>query len=576
MLRLSSVSTANIGTVAFGSSTQGWCLTLPQQAVAKLWGDNFYDSQNKTWSTQSSDVTGKNADRGFNLLVLDPIYKLFGASLEDNADKALVIADNLGITLTAEECTLADKALLTAVMGKYLPAADALVEMFCICLPSPAKAQNYRCGGLYEGPQDDESAAGIRACDPSGPLVLYVSKMVPASDKDRFYAFGRVFSGTVKSGQRVRILGPNYTPGNHTDLFVTTTQSTVIMVGSSIESIDDCPAGNIVGLVGIDQCLLNSGTITTSETAHNIKTIKFSVSPVVQVTVSIANPRDLPKLVEGLKHLSRSDPCVQCRSSTTGEFIVSGASELHLGACLKYLEEYYAWTAITKSEPFVKYYKIVQAKSSVTNKQSFTSIKSPNKHNCLYLTAEPIQEELATLIDNGEIAADDNSKERAHRLVKEFEWDANDARKIWAFGPESNSANLLVDMTTGLQYLNEIRDHCVAGFMTAVSNGPCADEEMRGCRFNILDAMLHADAIHRGAGQILPTMRRAIYGAMLLAEPCLQEPVYLAEFRSLMDKASSVHALIRSRRGKVTEESQKPGTSLCIIQALLQSPSHLA
>ncbi|KAJ2446798.1 translation elongation factor 2, partial [Coemansia sp. RSA 2424] len=166
-----------LGTVAFGSSTQGWCLTLRQLAtryakelgiersklMAKLWGDNFYDSLTKTWSTQSSDVTGKNADRSFNLLVLDPIYKLFGASLEGDADKALAIADKLSITLTAKERTLADKALLTAVMGKYLPAADSLVEMFCICLPSPAKAQSYRCGGLYEGPQDDKSAAGIRA-----------------------------------------------------------------------------------------------------------------------------------------------------------------------------------------------------------------------------------------------------------------------------------------------------------------------------------------------------------------------------------------------------------------------------
>ncbi|KAJ2558733.1 translation elongation factor 2, partial [Coemansia sp. RSA 1836] len=67
--------------------------------MAKLWGDNFYDSQTKTWSTQSSDATGKNADRGFNLLVLDLIYKLFGASLEGDADKALAPADKLNITL---------------------------------------------------------------------------------------------------------------------------------------------------------------------------------------------------------------------------------------------------------------------------------------------------------------------------------------------------------------------------------------------------------------------------------------------------------------------------------------------
>ncbi|KAJ2448457.1 translation elongation factor 2, partial [Coemansia sp. RSA 2424] len=285
--------------------------------MAKLWGDNFYDSHTKTWSTQSSNATGKNTDRGFNLLVLDPIYKLFGASLEGDADKALALADKLGIILTAKERTLADKALLTAIMGKYLPVADALM------------AQSYRCNGLYEGPQDNKSAAGIRACDANGPLVLYVSRMVPASDKGRFYAFGRVFSGTVKTGQK----------------------STVIMMGSSIESIDDCPAGNIVGLVGIDQYLLNSGTVTTSETAHSIKAIKFSYTPVVNTTVDVINLKDLPKLVKGLKRLSRSGPCVQCHTSTTGEFIIAGASKLHLGACLKDLE-YYAWTVITKSAPF--------------------------------------------------------------------------------------------------------------------------------------------------------------------------------------------------------------------------------
>ena len=50
--------------------------------------------------------------------------------------------------------------------------------------------QRYRVETLYEGPLDDESAIGIRDCDPNGPLVAYISKMVPTSDKGRFYAFG--------------------------------------------------------------------------------------------------------------------------------------------------------------------------------------------------------------------------------------------------------------------------------------------------------------------------------------------------------------------------------------------------
>jgi elongation factor 2 len=207
--------------------------------------------------------------------------------------------------------------------------------MIVINLPSPKTAQRYRVETLYEGPMDDESAIGIRDCDPQGPLVLYVSKMVPTSDKGRFYAFGRVFSGTVRAGPKIRIQGPNYVPGKKDDLFVKSIQRTILMMGRYVEPIEDCPAGNIVGLVGIDQFLLKSGTLTTSETAHNMRVMKFSVSPVVQVAVEVKNAADLPKLVEGLKRLTKSDPCVQAWIAETGEHIVAGAGELHLEICLK-------------------------------------------------------------------------------------------------------------------------------------------------------------------------------------------------------------------------------------------------
>ena len=42
-----------------------------------------------------------------------------------------------------------------------------------------------------------------------------------------------------------------------------------------------------------------------------LKVMKFSVSPVVRVAVEAKNPSDLPKLVEGLKRLAKSDPMVQ-------------------------------------------------------------------------------------------------------------------------------------------------------------------------------------------------------------------------------------------------------------------------
>merc|ERR1719218_157333 len=118
--------------------------------------------------------------------------------------------------------------------------------------------------------------------------MMYVSKMVPTSDKGRFYAFGRVFSGTIAT-----------------------------------EQIADVPCGNTVALVGIDAYLLKSGTITTLDSAHNIADMKYSVSPCVKVSVRPKDGKDLPKLVEGLKKLSKSDPLVVCTTEESGEHVIA-------------------------------------------------------------------------------------------------------------------------------------------------------------------------------------------------------------------------------------------------------------
>jgi elongation factor 2 len=303
--------------------------------MAKLWGENFFNPATKKWSTKPADADGKPLERAFNQFVLDPIFKVFESVMNFQKDKIGPMLEKLDVKLAQDEREFEGKALLKVIMRKFLPAGDSLLEMIVINLPSPATAQRYRVETLYEGPMDDESAISIRDCDPKGPLVLYVSKMVPTSDKGRFYAFGRVFSGTVRSGPKIRIQGPNYVPGKKEDLFVKSVQRTVLMMGRYVEPIEDCPAGNIIGLVGIDQFLLKTGTLTTSETAHNMKVMKFSVSPVVRVAVEVKNAADLPKLVEGLKRLSKSDPCVQAWIAETGEHIVAGAGELHLEICLK-------------------------------------------------------------------------------------------------------------------------------------------------------------------------------------------------------------------------------------------------
>ncbi|CAN0147142.1 unnamed protein product, partial [Discosporangium mesarthrocarpum] len=413
----------------------------------------------------------------------------------------------------------------------------------------------------------EEQGTPSRSCatTPDAPLCMYVSKMVPTSDKGRFYAFGRVFSGKIATGQKVRILGPNYVPGKKTDLWVKNIQRTIIMMGRQEreeEENQNVPAGNTCGLVGVDQVLLKarlfaSGTITTSDVGHCIKTMKFSVSPVVRVAVEPKNSADLPKLVEGMKRLSKSDPMVLCYTEESGEHIIAGCGELHLEICLKDLQEDFMGTEVKISDPVVSFRETVSAESSQT-----CLSKSPNKHNRLYVTATNLENGIPEDVEEGRLNPRDDAKTRARYLADNYGWDVTEARKIWAFGPEGTGTNIFVDVTKGVNYLNEIKESVTGGFNWAMNEGPMTEEKVRGVRFNLLDVVLHADAIHRGMGQIMPTSRRVVYAAMLTASPVILEPVYLCDIQCPQDAMGGCYGVLTRRRGHVFAEEQRPGTPM--------------
>jgi len=480
----------------------------------------------------------------------------------DIVDKYLKVID---ISLTNEERVLQQKKLIKCIMQKWLPADEALLEMMILNLPSPARAQRYRVENLYTGPQDDITARAIRDCDPNGPLVMYVSKMVPTSDKGRFFAFGRVFAGTIISGSKVRILGQNYEVGKKEDLAIKNIQRTVIMMGRRTEPVDSVPCGNTCALVGVDQFILKSATLTTDESSWPIITMKFSVSPVVRVAVEPKNPADLPKLVEGLKRLSKSDPLVQISIEESGEHIVAGAGELHLEICINDLRDDFMGGAELKiSEPVVSYRETVTAESS-----EVCLSKSPNKHNRLYCVAVPFPEGLAEAIDDGKITSKQDFKIRGRELADTYGWNVDEARKIWAFGPNTDGPNVCVDVTKGVQYLNEIKDSVVAGLQWVTKEGVLTGENMRGIRFNIMDVTLHADAIHRGGGQMISTARRVFYASQLTAKPRLMEPIFLVEITCPQTVIGGIYSVMNRRRGQIIEEIQRIGTPLTNIKCHL-------
>ncbi|GJZ41815.1 elongation factor 2-like protein [Tanacetum coccineum] len=202
----------------------------------RLWGDHFHDSETDEWTEKhtgaASCVRGKKVD---------------------------------------------DKHLMKCVMNKWLPASTTLLEMCIVHFPSPHEAQSYCVENLYKGPGDDDYAQGIRNCDTRAPLKLYVSKMFPTHVKGEFFAYGRVFSGIVGNGSRVRIMGPY---GVHGEEHIKTVQRAVVWMENKLVTLESVPCGNTVAVFGLDEWTSKNVTLTTEERldAHSIHAIKFLAS----------------------------------------------------------------------------------------------------------------------------------------------------------------------------------------------------------------------------------------------------------------------------------------------------------
>jgi len=550
------------GTICFGSGLQGWAFCLDtfakiysakfgmtsEKMVDRLWGDHFFDASTKKWSRSGGN-------RGFCQFVLDPIIQIAKHCSDGAGPKLFKMISSLGVKLKSCDERLDGKKLFKRIMHLWVPAADALLGLIVNKLPSPVCAQQYRTPLLYEGPQNDAAAVAIRNCDPNGPLMMFITKLVPAGDTKRFYAFGRIFSGTATAGQKVRIQGPDYVPVDSReeagskgdqDLQRRTTQRVVLMMGRSIENLGSAPAGNLVALVGIDQSIIKTATITTLETAYNISSLKFTVAPVVQISVKPQSPKDLPKLVDAMSTLTKSDPLVVCSINESGEHVIAGAGELHVEVCLRDLRQYVG-QPIEASPPSVSYRETVTART-----ESTILAKSANKHNRFFVTAEPLSDELIGAVESRpEFLTHPN---RARIIANEFGWDKGDAQRIWCFGPDFKGPNCFVNQATAVPYVNEIVPHVVSGFQWATRQGPICEEPLRGNRFNLEDCLLHSDAIHRGPAQLLGPLRKSVYGSLLSSEPRLMEPLYRMDVSCHNDVVSTIHRLVASKRGEVVDE----------------------
>jgi elongation factor 2 len=316
-------------------------------------------------------------------------------------------------------------------------------------------------------------------------------------------------------------------------------------MGPYREIVGTITAGNIPALLGLDAARAGE-TLSEQKDVVPFEAVKYVTEPVVTMAVEPKYSRDLPRLIETLRRLSIEDPNLVTKiNEETGEYLISGMGTLHLEIANTLITK--TGLEIVTSNPIVIYRETVRSAAG-----PFEG-KSPNRHNKIKLEIEPLDEEIISMIKKGEIG-EYMDKHAMAKVLRDKGWPAEEARGIWLV---EDMGNILVEVTKGAQYLQEVKDHILHGFRQALREGPLAYESIRGIKVKVTDVSLHEDPVHRGPAQIMPMTQRAMFAAFMTANPTLLEPVQKITVKAPPDLLGAATSVISQKRGKVLSVDQK-------------------
>jgi len=415
------------------------------------------------------------------------------------------------------------------------PLHEAILNMAVEAMPPPHVAQKYRIPKIWRGDLNSEVGRAMMNCDDKGPAVMAVTNIV-VDPQAGVVASGRLFSGALKEGTMIHLTGARV------DQRI---QQVCIFMGPYREIVGTLTAGNIPALLGLDAARAGE-TLGQLKDVVPFEAVKYVTEPVVTMAVEPKYSRDLPRLVETLRRLSIEDPnLVTMINEETGEYLISGMGTLHLEIATTLITK--TGLEIVTSNPIVIY------RESVRSSAGPFEGRSPNKHNKIYIQIEPLPEETISMIKKGEIG-EYMDKHAMAKVLRDKGWPPEEARGVWAV---EDTGNMLIEVTKGAQFLQEVKDMILAGYRWGLKEGPIAYESIRGTKLKITDVSLHEDPVHRGPAQIMPMTRRAMFAAFMSANPTLLEPVQKITVKAPPDLLGAATSVISQKRGKVVSVDQK-------------------
>ncbi len=431
-------------------------------------------------------------------------------------------------------------------LAKKVQLHEIILDMVIKHLPNPLVAQKYRIPQIWKGDINSEIGKAMSVCDHKGPVSMMVTKIIVDPHAGEI-AVGRLFSGTLRKGSELYISGMSNNKYK--------VQLLSMMVGPDRISVDEMAAGNIAAVVGLKAAIAGS-TVSSIPNMDPFEPMVHYSEPVVTLAIEAKHTADLPKLIEVLRSVSKADPSIQVDiNQETGEHLISGMGELHLEVTLYRIKNDYK-IDVTTSDPLVVY------RETVDHKGGPFEGKSPNKHNRFYFEIEPLPESIVDLIKDGTVpqGAKFKDKKALMELLEKNGLSREEARGLVAV----DGYNLLLDVTKGIQYLDETMELLIEAFSEVMAKGPLASEKVYGVKARLVDAKLHEDSIHRGPAQVIPAGRNSIYGAMTQAKRILLEPVQKVYISVPQEVMGSVTNEIQQRRGVVDEMTQE-GEEIVIV-----------
>uniref|UniRef100_A0A3Q2PRA9 Elongation factor like GTPase 1 n=1 Tax=Fundulus heteroclitus TaxID=8078 RepID=A0A3Q2PRA9_FUNHE len=382
-------------------------------------------------------------------------------------------------------------------------------------------AEKMTAGSLEGALISDRTPAGAKMIS----LTLKDSKPEEEEElKEVFIAFARIYSGMVKKGQRVFVLGPKYDPAQGLSLLpggcsafdcvpevphlsCCTMENLYLLMGRELEELEEIPAGNVLGIGGLEECVLKTATLSASLACPPFSPLNFEAAPIVRVAVEPKHPNDMPKLVRGMRLLNQADPCAQVLIQETGEHVLVTAGEVHLQRCLDDLRERFANIQISVSKPIIPFRETVvqppkvdmvneelskqqkvavihqvreepshyrSSESQHVDHDGLVTLTTPNRLSTVCVRAIPLPQEVTVLLEKSSelirtlelinlslregktmdinlrtLEAIAELKEHLEILLQGRKW-RNAVERIWAFGPRRYGPNIL---------LNSIKDY---------------------------------------------------------------------------------------------------------------------